>query len=372
MMRKIFIQLIVASCMVVPAFTQNRIEIEIRPDEPVINEVVLKGQNKFEELKIGLKVEWKSANNRLHLTLDRKNVSDNDSYLLFIPILQNGRPLKDIMDCKTEQKAMWSKTVKLDQQVNYFLKSDNLSPVEQFNCYLSLANNNDEEFAFDMKNTEDDFTLELADLYVAKTEKKGFFAKKKDKKILFKVMPVTLQFRTEKIVEVDVCCMEDIAIAYIELQRTILQTTSATLLDAQKKRNCTLFTTQMGIIQAAYTEVNDKLEPYKECEIVAPVLQSFNDACEALMKEECTAVVQPTVVCNMSESELTAINTSLRNLQMTINVKKKDGLSIADEQREYQSIKSSTTPKITAECRKRYADLINAYTNYCTAIERLF
>ena len=372
MMRKLFLQLIFASCIAVPAFTQGTIEYELRPDEILSKEVTLKGSNKFEELKLMLKVQWKSADNRLILTFDRKSVGDNDSYLLFIPILKDRKPLKDVMDCKLERKSIWSKAIKLDKHyMSYFMKSNNLSISEQYNCYMSLANNNEEEFSFLLKNTEEDFTIELTDLYVAKTEKKRL--SKKDKKVLFKVLPVSLLMRPEKIIveEVIKCCMEDIAIAYIELQQTILKTYSDALMDAQKRQNCTLFNTQKDRIKKLYEEVNTKCENYQDCEAVAPVLKKFNETCENFIKMECKAAVQQ-APCNLSENELTSTNTSLRNLQMKINVKKKDGLSTADEQREYQTIKNAINPKITPECRRRFGSLIDAYTNYCTVIEGLF
>ena len=57
---------------------------------------------------------------------------------------------------------------------------------------------------------------------------------------------------------------------------------------------------------------------------------------------------------------------------MKINVKKKDGHSLTEENREYQAIKTNITPKLTAECRRTHKNLIDAYTNYCTVIEGLF
>jgi hypothetical protein len=79
-----------------------------------------------------------------------------------------------------------------------------------------------------------------------------------------------------------------------------------------------------------------------------------------------------TPVCNITENELSTVNNNLRNLQMRINVKKRENSSITEEQREYQSIKTTTDSKLTTECRRRYASLVEAYTNYCRIIEGLF
>jgi hypothetical protein len=127
----------------------------------------------------------------------------------------------------------------------------------------------------------------------------------------------------------------------------------------------------MDKIRAVHKEVNEKIEKYKDCEEIVPPLKSFNDECEKFMKEECKVAV-PQATCNLTESELTATNASLRNLQMKINVKKKDGQPTGDEQREFQSIKNGMNPKLTPECRKRFSALIEAYTNYCKVIEGLF
>ena len=376
MIRKIFLLWFFAAGMAVASFSQNPVEFDIKPDEVISKEVVLKGTKKFEELKVMIKMHWKSVDGRLIMTFDRKSVSENDSYLLFIPIFQNRKTLKEVMDCKLEKKSLWSKAIKLDQNyMSYFMKSSNLSISEQFDCYLSLANNNEEEFSFEIRNKEEDYTIELNELYVAKTEKKAlYFLSKKNKKLLFKVSPVTLVMRPEKkkVEVVNVCCMEDIALAYIELQQTILKPYTVALMDAQKKQNCNLFITQMEKIKSVYEEVNEKCEEYKTCELVAPALQIFNEECENYMKEECKRVVQQAAVCNMSENELMSTNTALRNLQMKVNVKIKDGIGTADELRDFQAIKSSINPKLTPDCRRKFKNLVDAYTNYCTVLEGLF
>jgi len=375
MKKFIVIQLFFIIAMAFPAVAQDKYEFEVKPDGNVTKEVTLKG-GKNDPLKLKIKVEWKAQENRIGLTFDRKSLSDNDAYLLFFPLLADKKSFKKVVDCKLQKKTLWSKTVNAKSNpMSYFLRSDNLFINDQKNCYLSLANNNEEEFSFTAKRFTEDFSIELSSLFVAKQQKKPWFTfSKKDKKLLFKANPVTLVIRPEqpKPVEPDKCETEDIALGYINAHHTILASNIISLKEALNKKNCTFFGLLMENIKNTYNEVNEKCSKYLDCEAISQALKKYNLECEIIMREECVVKTPPPAVCNLSENELTSINSLLKNLQMRINVKKKDGVSTVEEYREYQSIKTNVNPKLTQECRRRFGNLIDAYTNYCTVIESLF
>jgi len=143
------------------------------------------------------------------------------------------------------------------------------------------------------------------------------------------------------------------------------------LIEAQKKQNCTLFGLIKDKIRGVHSTTNENCEKYTNCEIIAATLKTYNDKVESALREECKSAPVTAATCTLSESELSAINNRLKNLQMKINVKKKDGASTAEELREFQSIKNAVNPKLTNECRRRYRNLIDAYNSYCTVIDGL-
>jgi hypothetical protein len=168
--------------------------------------------------------------------------------------------------------------------------------------------------------------------------------------------------------------MEGVVVPYIQAQHTVLKTNIEALKDAKQKQNCTVFGLFMDKIRRTFVELNDKCERFAQCEKIAEALKIYNSDVEKAMKEECKAatVQQATGSCSMSESELTSINNMLKNLQMKINVKNKDGASTAEEYKDFQAIKNAVTPKLTTECRRTHKGLIDAYTSYCTVIQGLF
>jgi len=374
-MKKAILYLIILSGMVFPALAQDAYEYDMVPDAPVTKEVLLEGIQTTEELKLALKIEWKTSDDRLHLTFDRRTINENDLYLLLFPLLSEKKALSDVVDCNLQKKSLYSKTLNVrSSKMGYFLTAENLIIADRFNCYRSLANNNEEEFAFEMKNIEKDFTIELTDLYVVKTQKKSFFSKK-NKKVLFKVKPITIQIIPEKKEEKpDLCGMEDVVVPYIQAQHTVMKTYIEELMDAKQKQNCTIFDLLMNKIRRTFVELNDKCERFAYCEQIAEALKIYNKDVENAMGEECRAPVQQVqaVSCSMSESELVSINNMLRNLQMQINVKNKDGASTAEEYKDFQAIKNAVNPKLTSECRRAHKGLIDAYTSYCTVIQGLF
>ena len=371
-MKKVIINLIIMASAAFPALAQNVYQFDMKPDIPVTREVVLEGIQTKDELKIALKVEWKTSDNRLHLTFDRKTLNENDVFLLLFPLLWEKRYLSELTDCKLQKKSLYSKTLNINLiKTNYFLTAENLMIAEMFNCYRSLANNNEEEFAYQMKNVEDDFTIKLTELYVAKTQKKSWLSKK-NKKLLFKVKPITLQMIPEKKpVKPDNCGMEGVVIPYIEAQHRLMKTYIDELKDAKQKQSCMIFGLFMDKIRRTFIELNDRCERFSDCETIAEALKVYNKDVEIAMKEECKAPPPKSASCNISESEMNAVNNMLRNLQMKINVKNKDGESTAEENKDFQAIKNAVNPKLTPECRRTYKGQTDAYTGYCTVIQGL-
>ena len=374
-MKKVIIYLIILTGATFTALAQKVYQFDMKPDVPVTKEVVLEGVQTADELKIAVKVEWKTSDDRLHLTFDRKSLNENDVFLLLFPLLWEKKPLNELADCRLQKKSIYSKTLNVNStKTTYFLTAKNLIVANMFNCYRSLANNNEEEFAFEMKNVEDDFTIGLNELFVAKTQKKSWFSKK-DVKVLFSVKPVTLLMIPEKKPVVpekpDNCSMENVVLPYINAQHTALKTYIEELKDAQKKQSCMIFGLFMDKIRRTFIELNDRCERFKDCETIMSALQIYNKDVEAAMQEECKAPPQRTASCSISESEMNAVNNMLRNLQMKINVKNKDGVSTAEEYKDFQAIKNTVNPRLTAECRRAYKGQIDAYTGYCTVIQGL-
>jgi len=351
---------------------QDAYVYDLQPDVYVTNEVVLKGLNATDELKLTVGVKWMQKENQIRLTFDRKTTAGNDASFLLFPLVNKKAFINDITDCKSQKKPLWSKSEGLNY-LHYFLESDNLDITGFKNCYKSLANNNEEEFNFEIKNPED-FTINLTGIYVAKTVKKPwYFFSSRDKKIEYKADSIALTMRLPQNKQIIRCDNSEQVVAYINAQKQILEIDHADLMDAQKNQNCTLFGLLKDIIRRKFVETNDKCEKYTAiCEEIAQAIKGYNDEFESIQNEQCKSSVSVSSACNLSEQEITSINNRLKNLQMKINVKKKDGSSPDAEYKEYQSIKTTVNQKLTPDCRRRYKSLIDAYNSYCTRIESLF
>ena len=374
MKRSIFL-LIFTLCAASYIVAQDIYEYEIKPDELFTKEVVLKGPYERDELKLEIKVKWHEIDNRIQLIFDRKKVNEHEGLLLFFPFFERKTGIKEIVDCKFRKKSLYTKSQSNElKYMNYFLESDNLKIADYKACYRSLANNNEEEFEFELKDAENEFKIILNGLYVARTSKKPwYFFSKRDKKLEFKVGPTTLLIKFPvKVKAAEVCEMREKVVPYVEAVQDLLKKEHEELMDAQKRQNCTLFGLLKDKIRRTYIDTNDKCERYKGCEEIATALKGLDKYYDSAMEATCKATVATTASCSLSESELSGINNRLRNLQMKVNVKKKDGLSTAEELKEFQSIMAAVNPKLTPECRKRYKNLIDAYTNYCTVIDSLF
>ena len=373
MKRNIFL-LLIALFTASFIMAQDIYEYNIKPDELVSQEVILKGTYERDELRLMLGVKWWEIDQRIQLVFDRKHVSSNDAYLLFFPFFNKKTDIKGIVDCKFLKKNVWAKG-KSNQlkYMTYFLESDHLVINDFKQCYRSLANNNEEEFEYALKNDDREFKITLNSLYIARTAKRPWYTfSKRDKKLEFKVQPVTLIIRMPVVEpEKDVCEIAARVVPYINVVNEMMLKDYEELIDAQKKQNCTVFGLIKDKIRRVHSETNEKCEKYTDCETIAAALKTYNDKAESALREECKAAPVTAATCSLSESELSAINNRLKNLQMKINVKKKDGDSTAEELREFQSIKNAVNPKLTNECRRRYKNLIDAYNSYCTVIEGL-
>ena len=376
-MKRIFLFLIFTIGAVSLSNAQDTYVYELRPDTYVTKEVVLKGLNAIEELKITVGVKWMQKENQIQLTFDRKIAEGDDAYFLLFPLINKKTPIGNVADYKSQKKTLWSKE-KSDElkYMSYFLESDHLNITDYKGSYKSLANNNEEEFDFEIKNLED-FSINLNGMYVARTVKENWRSfSSRDKKLEYKVNPINLEIHFLQIQQkkqLNLCSNSEQIVTYINAQKQILNADYDELSDAQKNQNCTLFGLIKDKIRRNFVENNDKCEKYAAaCEEIAQAIKSYNDQCESIMNEQCRSSVSTSSACSLSEQEITAINNRLVKLQMQINIKKKGGTNFDEEYKDYQSIKAAVNGKLTPECRRKYKSSIDAFTNYCAKIESLF
>ena len=319
-------------------------------------------------------VKWLQLENKIQLVLDRKSVKGNDLFFLLLSMSKKNEPIKSAVDIKSQKKSLWSKLKSNDtKNTRYFLSSPNLKIENYANGFKLLANNNEEEFVFDMNETED-FKIQLPGFLVVKTEKRPWWTlSKRDKKLQFITKPLDLVIQFEKKNVSDTCAMAEQVIAYIEAHKKMLAEESEELLEAQKNKNCLYFTALKEIMYRKFVDANARCERYaKACPEVALAVQGYKEAFEAIYKEQCTAPARPAAsACSLSESELSSVNNKLRTLQMKITVKKKDGINADNEFKDYRTIKTAVTSRLTPDCQKQYKNAIDAFINYCTTIESL-
>jgi hypothetical protein len=324
------------------------------------------------DLNLKLGVKWLQLDNKIQLLFDRKSVKGNDLFFLLFSMSDKTTPVTSIIDCKSGKKTLWSKLKSEDSKyMQYFIQSENLKIEDYMDCFKSLANNNEEEFTYDLNEFED-FVISLPGFFVVKTEKRPwYYFSKRDKRVQFKTKPLDLYIQFERKPVVDTCAIAAQVIPYIEAHKAILDEDSQDLLEAQKNKSCVYFNLLRDIMRRKFVELNDRCERYTNCEAVAAAIKIYNDAFEAVYKEECTAPAPARSSCTLTESELTSVNNRLRNIQMKINVKKRNNESPDNEFKEYRSIKTAILPRITTECRRSYKQAIDALESYCVNIESL-
>ena len=373
-MKKLILSLILASGFHALVAAQDTCIYYLTPDKQVQKEIVLKSTNELFDLKLKLGVKWFQVENKIQLVFDRKTVTGNDLFILLLSMSKKNEPIKSAIDCKSMKKPLWSKLKSEDSKyMQHFIKSDNLVIDNYSNCYRSLANNNEEEFIFDLKEFED-FVISLSGAFVVKTEKRPWYTfSKRDKKVQFKTKPLDLHIQFERKPVIDTCGIAEKVVAYIGAYNKILQEDTQELMEAQRTKSCLFFNLLKDKMRRTFVELNDKCERYTVCPDVAAAIKTYNDAFEKAFKEECVAAAAPvrTSNCTLSESELTSFNNRLKNLQMKINVKKRNSESADDEMKEYRTIKAAIVPRITPECRRSYKQSIEALESYCTNIESL-
>ena len=350
---------------------QDSCVFHLTPDAQVKKEVVLKSTNGLFDMKMMIGVKWLQVENKIQLLFDRKSVSGNDMFILLFSMSKRTESIKNIIDCKSGKKPLWSRLKSEDSKfMQYYIQSDNLRIDDYLHCYKSLASNNEEEFIFDLK-TFDDFIISLPGFVVVKTEKRPwYFLSKRDKRVLYKTKPFNLYVQFERKPVVDTCGIAEKVVAYIEAYTKILQEESQELLEAQKNKSCIFFNLLKDKIRRTFVELNDRCERYASCESVASAIKKYNDAFDKIYKEVCVEPVR-TSACTLNEAELTSINNRLKNLQMRINVKKRNNESPDDEAKEYRTLKAAILPRITPECRRSYKSAIDALESYCVNIESL-
>ena len=373
-MKKIVLLLTIIFGFISYTFAQDTCTYFLRPDELVKKEITLKSTNELYAFTFEVGVKWLQVENKIQLIFDRKSVKGNELLLLLFSMSKKNEPVISIIDCKSGKKPLWSKLKSEESKyIQYFIKSDSLIINDYRDCFKFLADNNEEEFIYELKGNED-FIITLPGFFAVKTEKRPWYTlSKKDKKVQFKTRPFDLAIQFERKPVVDTCAIAEKVVAYIEAHKKILAADSEDLLDAQKNKNCILFNLLKDKIRRNFVENNDKCERYaKACEEVAVAIKGYNDAFENIFKEECVAPAPKASGCTLSESELSSINNRLKNIQMKVNVKKRNNDSYDDELKEYRAIKTAINARLTPECRRQYKSTIDAFNSYCTNIESLF
>jgi len=372
-MKKIVLLMILATGVYSHVAAQDTCMYYLTPDVQVQKEVVLKSTNELFDLNLQIGVKWFQVENKIQLLFDRKSVTGNDLFILLFSMSPKTEFVSTIIDCKSGKKPLWSKLKSEDSKyMQYFIQSNNLVIDNYLDCYKSLANNNEEEFIFDLKEDED-FVISLPGFLVVKTEKRPwYYFSKRDKRVMYKTKPFDLYIEFERKPVVDTCAIAEKVVPYIEVYRKKLEEDSRDLLEAQKNKSCVFFNLLKDEIRRTFVQLNDRCERYTNCEAIAAAIGEYNEAFETIFKEECVAAAPVrTSNCTLSENELTSFNNRLRNLQMKINVKKRNNESLSDEMVEYRSIKAAIIPRITPDCRKSYKSAIDALESYCTNIESL-
>ena len=373
-MKKVVLLLMIIIGFASYASSQDSCVYFLSPDELVKKEIILKSTNDLHEFTLEIGVKWLQVENKIQLIFDRKSVKGNESLLLLFSMSKKNELFNNLIDCKSRKKPLWSKLKSEDTKyIQYFIKSDSIIIDDYRDCFKFLADNNEEEFIYELKGSED-FIITLPGFFAVKTEKRPWYTlSKKDKKVQFKTRPYDLAIQFERKPVVDTCEIAEKVVAYIEAHKKILADDSADLLDAQKNKNCILFNLLKDKIRRNFVEINDRCERYaKSCEEISIAIKGYNDAFEIIFKEECVAAVPKASGCTLSESELSSINNRLKNIQMKVNVKKRNNESPDDELKEYIAIKTAINARLTPECRRQYKSTIDAFDSYCTNIESLF
>jgi len=354
---------------------QDTCSFYLTPDVQVQKEVVLKSASEVYDLNLMIGVKWLQVDNKIHLLFDRKAVKGNDMLILLFPMSRRTHPIRDVADCKSGKKTLWSKLKSEDSKsMQYFLKSDNLVIDNYSDCYKLLPNNNEDEFFFELKSG-DDFVISLPGFFVVQSVKRPWYTfSKRDKKVMFKTKPFDMHIQFERKPVVDTCGIAEKVVAYIEAYKKILDEESQELMTAQKNKSCIFFNLLKDKMYRTFVDLNSKCERYTTCGEVASAIKDYNQAYEKIYGETCVATAAPAraAACTLSENELALINNRLKNLQMKINVKKKNNESTIDESKEYRDIKTAITPRLTPECRKSFKAYIDAFESYCSVIEGLF
>jgi len=373
-MKKIILLMTLVTGFYSSVAAQDTCSFYLTPDVQVQKEIVLKSASGLFDLNVMVGIKWLQVDNKIHLLFDRKEVKGNDSYILVFPMLKQTRLIKEVADCKSGRKTLWSKLKSEDSKsMQYFLRSENLTIDNYMDCYKLLPNNNEDEFVYEIKELED-FVISLPGFFVVKSEKRPWYAfSKRDKKVLFKTIPFDLNIQFEHKQVFDTCAIAEKVINYIEAYKKILDEDSQELLAAQKNKSCVFFNLLKSKMRTTFVDLNSRCERYTTCGEVGATIKEYNQAFEKIFSETCVAAATPAraATCTLNENELTMINNRLKNLQMKINVKKKNNESTSDESKEYKEIKTSILPRLTPECRKSYKAYIDALENYCSIIDGL-
>ena len=343
---------------------QDNIRVTLKPNESQKKEITITGINSS-SFNVLLELRWEEKNNRIQLLFDRKSISGGgEDYLLCIPLMRETRLIKDVEDCMSKKKNLYkSKIAKDIKQLNYFAESNDL----RFNyesCYKYVSINNELEFGIDIAGGDKEkLIIRFNGLYVLKKEKRPWYAfSSRDVRLEYKAEPIVLDITLKK----DPCIEAGNLINDLKTKIRQLENLKSEAENATKAKNCFNANSELNNIKNnrlnEFPLQNAEWNKYIECKELTDLVEKYKTIRNGISNVVCVEKVIPppkTPICNLSN-----VNSRLKNLQLTINTKKKNGEDIDSERNTFQNIISTTNA--SSDCKG-----FDAYESYVNTIKRL-
>ncbi|MDR0332275.1 MAG: hypothetical protein LBI15_02315 [Dysgonamonadaceae bacterium] len=375
-MKRIILFFAIITAITSTLIAQERIEIELTPNEPVRQEVSITN-DLFGGFDILLELRWDERNNRLLMVFDRRNISGGgDEYILALPMMREAMSIKNIEDCRSRRRNLWRGKMANDiRQLNYFMESEDLrSNFEP--CFRFVSVNNELNFSFAIINDEK-ISILFNGLYVLKNARRPWFAfSSRDMRIEYKAEPVRLEITLKR----DPCAETGNLINALKNRISLLENLKLEAENAAKDANCTAVNNIKNNRINDFPINNPAWANHAECEELTGLIKTYQATRESILNIECTPRIEPPVDhsqpvivsepvvppppvlrCNLEE-----INNRLLPLQMAINAKIVAGENMDEERRLFDELKSNA---VVAPGSRR--DRVEAYESYVRNIEGL-
>jgi hypothetical protein len=375
-MKRIILFFAIITAITSTLIAQERIEIELSPNEPVRKEVSITN-DLFGGFDILLELRWDERNNRLLMVFDRRNISGGgDEYILALPMMRETMLIKNIEDCRSRRRNLWrGKMVKDIRQLNYFMESEDLrSNFEP--CFRFVSVNNELSFSFAIIN-EERISILFNGLYVLKNVGRPWFAfSSRDMRIEYKAEPVELEITLKR----DPCAETGNLIDALKNRISLLENLKLEAENASKDANCTAVNNIKNNRINDFPINNPAWGNHTECEELTGLIKTYQAARESILSIECAPRIEPPVEqprpiivsepivppppvlrCNLEE-----INNRLLPLQMAINAKIVARENMDEERQLFDELKSNA---VVAPNSRR--DRVEAYESYVRNIEGL-